>query len=189
MGRSFSGIGSKNRRPNHPGKSTRRFPLQALLSRRVDSYFAMIQRDGKTYQRRWQLDYQRQRIQRRRKIGRLRPRLRQSRPHLSSPDFAQRPPAAPPRLVLRKRGTWNMLPRLRSRRLSRLRAPRPLRVHLLPQRLPEDPKSQRRGGFRTGLPAPSPTASTASAVMDPARTTSIPSPNQAQRRQKSAPPS
>jgi Flp pilus assembly protein TadD len=49
MGRSFTKI-----TPDHPADP---FPGKPFYHPASDSYFAMIQRDGKTYQRRWQLDY------------------------------------------------------------------------------------------------------------------------------------
>ncbi len=49
MGRSFAQI-----TPDHPADPAPATPFYHAAS---DSYFTMIQRDGKTYQRRWQLDY------------------------------------------------------------------------------------------------------------------------------------
>ena len=49
MGRSFSKISKEN--PGDP------FPGQAFYHKASDSYFSMIQREGKTYQRRWQLGF------------------------------------------------------------------------------------------------------------------------------------
>ena len=49
MGRSFAKI-----TPDHPADPA---PAKPFYHAASDSYFTMIQRDGKTYQRRWQLDY------------------------------------------------------------------------------------------------------------------------------------
>ena len=129
---------------SHARPST--LPRQALLSRAAsDSYFLMIERDGRYYPAPLAGRPRRQGNQRRGEADRLRHGLRQSRAHLPPPHAARHAAAIAARLVRRTRRPVGHESRLRPPRLSRLHPRHLLRVHVLPQRVSEDPGGESRG--------------------------------------------
>ena len=133
MGRSFARL-----QPEHVPEFGKPFHHQAS-----DSYFAMVARDGKYYQRRWQIGFDGKETNVDEKQVDFVIGSGNHSYHLSSSHQPRRASGPAPELVFRKGRLLGHEPRVRSAGLSWLGSPRALRVHVLPQRLSQDSRGAR----------------------------------------------
>ena len=116
---------------------------QTFYHKPSDSYFTMLRRDGKYYQRRHQIDRRRPADQRDGEADRLHDGVRQPRARVPAPDGPQHAGGTAARLVRRKGRLLGHEPGIRPPRSRRLPPQDHIRLHVLPQRISEDPGGKR----------------------------------------------